>query len=79
MLKEDKCVNNKNCLENKHIIPYLSIILRSEYVYISRHLNTKYNFGRTQLYVLRKLSLTNKPLNQEFFSKHCQINKLSNK
>lgn len=75
MLKEDKCVNNKNCLENKHIIPYLSIILRSEYVYISRHLNTKYNFGRTQLYVLRKLSLTNKPLNQEFFSKHCQINK----
>lgn len=55
MLKEDKCVNNKNCLENKHIIPYLSIILRSEYVYISRHLNTKYNFWKNTTICSKKI------------------------
>lgn len=72
---EHKNKLNKKCLENQHIIPYLSIIIRSEYIYISRHLNNKYNLGRTQLFILQKLSRTTKTLNQDFFSKHYQINK----
>lgn len=67
--------NNEKYLKNKHILPYLSIIMRSESTYINRQLNNKYNFGKTQILILKKLSLTREPLNQEYFAKYYSINK----
>ena len=75
----DKCeLKNEEWLNNKHIGPLISIIKRSQTIYLNHKLQD-YNLGNGQAFILRKLYSCGqtKKINQEFFVKHFQIDKAS--
>lgn len=75
----DRCaLKNDEWLNNKHIGPLISIIKRSQTIYLNHNLQD-YNLGNGQAFILRKLysCSQNNKINQDFFVKHFQIDKAS--